>query len=205
MDAESSLVTGAATFLFTCPPIIIVLLGVAFYFTAKGWNETRLAIAADWESRAVQMIEARGDVTLNELAAELEIGVEECDNVVEAALRAGRLQGWHDAPRGRVYSAASLHERQTRLAAIVLARGQIQFEELVRELSAPHDLVKTWVYELVKRGEFSGYINWDEGLLYSREAQRLTEAGKCPYCNGELSLAGKGVIRCTYCSSEIFL
>ncbi|HEY9526394.1 MAG TPA: hypothetical protein VIR02_04885, partial [Anaerolineales bacterium] len=116
-----------------------------------------------------------------------------------------RLFGWHDAARGRVYSAKELRERQSRLAAIVTARGQIRMDDLAQELSAPGDLTRTWMYELVKRGEFSGYINWDEGILYSKEAQRLTEAGTCPHCNGELSLAGKGVIRCRYCSSEIFL
>ena len=147
----------------------------------------------------------RGEVTLAELAAELGLPVDECDNLVDAALRAGRFHGWYDAQRGRVYSAAALNERQNRLAAIVLARARIRLEDLARELNAPHDLARTWIYELVKRGEFTGYINWEQGLLYSTEAQRLTETGKCPYCNGELSLAGKGMIRCGYCGSEIFL
>jgi len=151
------------------------------------------------------MIEARGEVTLTDLADELGIRVEACDDLVEAALTSERFFGWHDAARGRVYSAKELRERQTRLAAIVTARGQIRMDDLAYELSAPGDLTRTWMYELVKRGEFSGYINWDEGILYSKEAQRLTEAGRCPHCNGELSLAGKGVIRCRYCSSEIFL
>jgi hypothetical protein len=204
-DTGSPFVVGAAAFLFFFMPLAILLFGVALYFAAKGWPETRATIEADRERRAIQMIEARGEATLAELAAELGLRLEECDDVVEAALRAGRFNGWHDAPRGHVYSATALRERQTRLAAIVLARGQIRLEDLARELNAPHDLARTWIYELVKRGEFTGYINWDEGLLYSVEAQRLTRAGKCPYCNGELSLAGKGVIRCGYCSSEIFI
>ena len=204
-DAESTFVVSAATFLFCFTPLAIALFGIALYFASKGWSETRSAIAADRERRALQMIEARGEATLADLAAELGMRVDECDDIVDVALRDGRLHGWHDAQRGLVYSAAALRERQIRLAAVVAARGQIRLEELTRELSAPRDLVRTWIYELVKRGEFTGYINWDEGVLYSAEARRLTEAGRCPHCNGELSLAGKGLIRCGYCGSEIFL
>jgi predicted ArsR family transcriptional regulator len=192
-------------FLLVFVPVGIVLLGLALYFTSKGLPGLRAAIAADRERRAIQMIEARGEVTLTDLAEELGIRVEACDDLVDAALKSERFFGWHDAARGRVYSAKELRERQMRLAAIVTARGQIRMDDLAHELSAPRELTRTWMYELVKRGEFSGYINWEEGVLYSKEAQRLTEAGRCPHCSGELSLAGKGVIRCRYCSSEIFL
>ena len=205
LDAEMPLVTSVSTFLLVFVPVIILLFGIALYFTSKGLPELRAAIAADRERRLIQMIEARGEVTLTDLADELGIRVDACDEIVDAALKSERFFGWHDAARGRVYSAKELGERQTRLAAIVTARGQIRMDDLARELSAPGDLTRTWMYELVRRGEFSGYINWDEGVLYSKEAQRLTEAGRCPHCNGELSLAGKGVIRCRYCSSEIFL
>jgi hypothetical protein len=205
LDPEVPLAASAGSFLLIFVPVSIVLLGFGLYFTSKGLPELRAAIAADRERRLIQMIEARGEVTLTDLADELGVRVEACDDLVEAALKSERLFGWHDAARGRVYSARELGERQTRLAAIVSARGQIRMEDLAHELSAPRELTRTWMYELVKRGEFSGYINWDEGVLYSREARRLTEAGRCPHCSGELALAGKGVIRCRYCSSEIFL
>ena len=205
LDAGVPLAASAGLFLLIFVPVAIVLLGVALYFASKGLPELRAAIAADRERRLIQMIEARGEVTLTDLADELGIRADTCDDLVEAALKAERFFGWHDAARGRVYSAKELRERQTRLAAIVTARGQIRMDDLAYELSAPGDLTRTWMYELVKRGEFSGYINWDEGVLYSKEARHLTEAGRCPHCNGELSLAGKGVIRCRYCSSEIFL
>jgi hypothetical protein len=205
LDSDVSLVASSGLFLLFFAPVGIVLLGIALYFVSKGWPELRTAIAADRERRAIQMIEARGDVTLTDLAHELGIRVDACDDLVEAALKSERFFGWHDAPQGRVYSAKELRERQTRLAAIVTVRGQIHMDDLAHELSAPRELTRIWMYELVKRGEFTGYINWDEGVLYSKEARVLTEAGRCPNCNGELSLAGKGVIRCRYCSSEIFL
>lgn len=204
-DAESSPEVGIATFLFVFVPPAIVLFGFALYYASKGWPETRSAIAMDRANRAIQMIEARGEVTISDLAAELGLRPDECDDLIESALQDGQFRGWHDAGRGVVYSDSALHERRARLAAIVLTRGQIRLDDLERELRAPQDLVRTWIYELVKRGEFTGYVNWDERMLYSAEAQRITQAGRCPNCNGELSLAGKGVIRCRYCSSEIFL
>jgi ribosomal protein S27AE len=53
-------------------------------------------------------------------------------------------------------------------------------------------------------GEFTGYMNWDEGLLYSADASKLAH-DRCPRCGGEITLAGKGVAQCAHCGSEIFL
>ena len=64
--------------------------------------------------------------------------------------------------------------------------------------------VSDWVYDLVHKGLFAGYINWDDGLLISRDAAQL-RGNKCPNCGGEVDLAGKGVIQCPYCGAEIFL
>ena len=54
-------------------------------------------------------------------------------------------------------------------------------------------------------GLFSGYINWDEGMLYSVEARNLRELENCRVCQGKLELAGKGVVQCPYCDTEYFL
>ncbi len=53
-------------------------------------------------------------------------------------------------------------------------------------------------------GEFTGYMNWDEGLLYSADASKLAH-DRCPRCGSEITLAGKGVAQCAHCGSEIFL
>ena len=53
-------------------------------------------------------------------------------------------------------------------------------------------------------GLFSGYINWDDGLLISRRAAEL-RGNKCPQCGGEVELSGKGVVSCPYCGTEVFL
>jgi hypothetical protein len=96
-------------------------------------------------------------------------------------------------------------EKERQLLNIVLSRGQVSIADLVLELQANRDQVKAWIYDLVGKGLFSGYINWEDGLLYSRQAGDMRETQKCPNCGGKQAYAGKGVIVCPYCGSELFL
>ena len=95
-------------------------------------------------------------------------------------------------------------EKERKLLGMVQAQGQVQISDVALELDATRDRVKQWVYDLVHKGLFAGYINWDEGTLYSRDAAQL-RGNKCPSCGGEVELAGKGVVQCPYCGAEIFL
>jgi len=188
-----------------CAPSALVLLMPALYEARHAWPKLRAAIALDQEARTIQMIEARGEVALNELAQTLALSPEACAALIERLLHTERVFGFYDVPRGRLYSAAILRERQHTLQAVVMARGQIPLADLAQELRAPRDLVRDWIYQLVKRGEFTGYINWEDGVLYSAEAEKLAKAGNCPQCGGLLTLVGQGVIQCEHCQSEIFL
>lgn len=95
-------------------------------------------------------------------------------------------------------------EKERKLLGMVQAQGQVRISDVALELDASRAQVKEWVYDLVHKGLFAGYINWDEGTLYSRDAAQL-RGNKCPSCGGELELAGKGVVECPYCGAEIFL
>ena len=95
-------------------------------------------------------------------------------------------------------------EKERQLLGMVQAQGQVQISDVALELDASRDQVKAWVYDLVHKGLFAGYINWDDGTLYSRDAAQL-RGDKCPSCGGELELAGKGVVQCPFCGAEIFL
>lgn len=94
--------------------------------------------------------------------------------------------------------------KQRRILEMVQTQGKVQVVEVALELGANREQVKGWIYDLVGKGLFSGYIRWDEGILYSREASQL-KTNKCPNCGGQIELAGKGVSRCPYCGTEIFL
>jgi hypothetical protein len=96
-------------------------------------------------------------------------------------------------------------QEQRQLLDMVKTRGQIAISDLVIELSSSRETVQQNLYQLVGMGLFSGYVNWDEGMLYSRQANELHQLNKCEHCGGELELAGKGVIRCPFCGTEYFL
>lgn len=96
-------------------------------------------------------------------------------------------------------------EKERRILNTVLTRGQVSIGELVAELQEPRDSVEKMIKDLVGKQLFSGAINWEKGILYSVESQALTDGRKCPNCGGELQFAGKGLIVCPYCGSEVFL
>ncbi len=96
-------------------------------------------------------------------------------------------------------------EKERDLLGMVKTRGQVGIADVSLELDVSRDQVKAWVYDLVDKGLFAGYVNWDEGTLYSQDASKMRGQNKCPNCGGQLELAGKGVVKCPYCGAEIFL
>lgn len=107
--------------------------------------------------------------------------------------------------RGRAEEAEMADvSRQRKILDMVQTRGQIAISELVFELRSNTDRVRDDIYKLVGMGLFTGYVNWDEDMLYSRQASQLT-GNKCPNCGGEQEFAGKGVITCKYCGTDVFL
>ena len=88
---------------------------------------------------------------------------------------------------------------------MVKTRGEIDISDIIIELQSDLSSVQAMIYKLVGMGVFSGYVNWDEGTLYSAEAASLRESTQCKHCGGNLSLAGKGVLKCPFCNTEYFL
>jgi hypothetical protein len=95
--------------------------------------------------------------------------------------------------------------RQRKILDMVKTRGQVNISDLVIELKSTSDQVRQDIYTIVGMGLLKGYVNWDQGLLYSQEASQLKGRETCPNCGGALSLAGKGIITCPYCGTQIFL
>ena len=87
---------------------------------------------------------------------------------------------------------------------MVKTRGQLQIEDIIIELQSERQYVQDLVYRLVGLGLFDGYVNWDEGRLYSEAASELHNLTNCRNCNGEITIAGKGIYKCPYCGVEYF-
>ena len=88
---------------------------------------------------------------------------------------------------------------------MVETRGEVPIGDIVLELGTSRDEVKNQIHHLVGMGLFTGYIFWDEGILYSADASGLRGLERCKHCGGEVHLVGKGVMSCPYCGTEYFL
>ena len=99
----------------------------------------------------------------------------------------------------------STMQKQRQLLDIVKSRGQINIDDVALEMRSSRDEIKDMVYQLVGLQVFSGYINWDKGILYSAEASKLRDLQRCENCGGEIKLVGKGVSTCRFCGTEYFL
>lgn len=108
--------------------------------------------------------------------------------------------------RGRDEETQMAEVRQEKkILNMVLAQGQVTIGELIAELREPRERIEDMIRNLVGKRLFSGAINWDKGILYSVESSALAAGQTCPNCGGKLQFAGKGLISCSYCGSEVFL
>lgn len=106
---------------------------------------------------------------------------------------------------GKEAEQESAMQQQRRLLDILKSRGQVSVSDMALELGVSVDTVQNLVHQLVGLQVFSGYVNWQDGTLYSSDASALRELEKCKNCGGEIVLAGKGVVTCKYCGTEYFL
>ncbi len=161
--------------------IILVVVGIAVGATAAAWLFT--------------------NAELSQPARILGLGLALL--VVVAPLVGGGLYmlltGSSEAKRDQ----EAAHQRK--LLNIVKSRGQVRVDDLALEMQLPRDQIKNTIHALVGLGVFSGYINWDKGVIYSQEASKLRELKQCPNCGGEITLQGKGIATCRFCGTEFFL
>ncbi len=100
-------------------------------------------------------------------------------------------------------------DKEKQVLNAVQAQGELKLANLAVEMNVTLDQIRKYVYDLVGKGLFTGYIDWRGGRLISQDAASLAktiqDTGKCPNCGAPLSLAGKGLIKCEYCGAEFFL
>ena len=95
-------------------------------------------------------------------------------------------------------------EKEKKILNVVSVQGKASLATLALELNATLDQVKNWVYDLVGKGLFTGYIDWKSQMLIAKDAASM-DSTKCPNCGGVRELVGKGVVKCPYCGAELFL
>jgi hypothetical protein len=94
--------------------------------------------------------------------------------------------------------------QKERLLGMIQAAGKISLGNAAIELKMTRDQVKNAILELVNQGLFTGYINWQEGIFYSKDVSQM-QTTKCPNCGGERAAVGKGIVKCEYCGAELYL
>ena len=95
-------------------------------------------------------------------------------------------------------------DKERAILNAVTTRGRVGVADLAIENNASRDEVKRYVYDLIGKDLFRGYVNWEKGELVSAEAAQIKD-GTCPNCGGQVELAGKGLVRCPYCGTETYL
>jgi DNA-directed RNA polymerase subunit RPC12/RpoP len=95
-------------------------------------------------------------------------------------------------------------EKEKKILNVVSVQGKASLATLALELNATLDQVKNWVYDLVGKGLFTGYIDWKSQMLFAKDAAAM-QTTKCPNCGGVRELVGKGVVKCPYCGAELFI
>jgi hypothetical protein len=99
----------------------------------------------------------------------------------------------------------SVMRKQRELLDILRSRGQVGVHDMALELMVGVDVVQDMVHQLVGLQIFSGYVNWDDGILYSSDAGKLRDLKECQKCGAPIELVGKGVVACKHCGTEYFL
>jgi hypothetical protein len=114
--------------------------------------------------------------------------------------------GLYISVRGLVEGRRQKHREQLRrIAGVIQVRGRITLSELALEMGISMEELKKCLYELGAMGAFKGYADWQEGVLYCGEMAALVESRQCPRCGGQVDIAGRGVLTCKYCGTDIFI
>ncbi len=98
----------------------------------------------------------------------------------------------------------SVMQKQRQLLDILKSRGQVSVNDMALEMHVSVDQVQGDGHQLVGLQVFSGYINWDDGILYSSEAKRTAQAGQVQELRRRDHAGGQGDRRLQVLRDGIF-
>ena len=94
-SAQLDIGPGAGGFLFLafCAPPALLLFVASLYFLRKAWPQLRVALQAEREELALQVIETRGEVSFEDLARELGMHEAQVSDLVQSVLSGDQSKG----------------------------------------------------------------------------------------------------------------
>ncbi len=94
--------------------------------------------------------------------------------------------------------------RNERILGLIQSQGQVSLGTLMVEMEMSRTEIQSVMYDLVHQGLFTGFIDWDQLIFYSREAAQVG-SNECPNCGGVRELVGKGIVKCPYCGVALLI
>lgn len=180
-------------------PLVFALPGIPEEIRQALFQE-RCNLASDY------IWQQNGFVSVSNLARFLNISEIEAARILNFLLESGKVTGQYEPQYRMFWTKSALEQAYNDLLGLVDAHGKILLSDLAAQLNVPPELVREWVIRLTREGRFTGYAHWNDNVLYSQDvALALNELQRCPRCGGELSPAGKGVIQCEHCGTDVFL
>ena len=95
-------------------------------------------------------------------------------------------------------------DKQRKILSAVMTRGRVGVADLAIECDITREQVREYIYDIIGKDLFRGYVNWEKGELVSAEAAHI-QVDTCPNCGGKVELAGKGLVTCPFCGTETYL
>ncbi len=193
-----------SSLVYFAAPLVSLLSIPVVYTGIKAWPDISQVLSANQTTRLVRLVRQQGELSFDQIATALSMPVDQVDNLLDSLLQSGQISGTLNTPYQRFYSSAEIAEKHASLLILVKDNGQISLASLSDKLHAPPGILREWIYQMVQMGRFKGYINWNEGMLYSTAAEKIGADSRCPSCGGVLKIGAGNIVHCQHCASEIF-
>ncbi len=113
-----------------------------------------------------------------------------------------RAEGEGEAPAAPSEEDSTLSWREKRFLNIMQVQRQMRVLALAGVLKMSSEELKEYVHEIASAGLFTGYADWDGGLIYAKGSEEMAE--ECPKCKAAREEDGGSMATCPSCGVELF-
>jgi hypothetical protein len=184
---------------------IVAAAALTTFFAVRAWPDLarqrrRLAAHA-----LLRDLAARGEDGFEGLAARSHLDELAVPEVLDELIALGRADVVVDPVSRRAFTRAAFLAKEQALDPLLAERGKAALYDVGQALGLSEGRVREVLYAALRNGRFSGYVDWRRGVVYGADGRRLREGRACPSCGAAMDLAGRGVVACTYCETEVML